>query len=110
MSVTHTKDITCVITDECTAKIPAACFCRQMAADVYKDAYRKKFGLGWEFFVWVEGMQGPTPQAWGRDYQTETMATTPRPKNHVLAKHKLGPDDQWLNLDQLAKKYPYGQL
>lgn len=64
-----------------------------------------KKALTWEFFVWVRGMRGPTPQAWGRDYSP--LNSMSKPKDDVLQKHPLDESEQELTLNQLMLKYPY---
>ena len=61
--------------------------------------------LNWEYFVWVKGMRGPTPQVWGRDYSE--LNSMNKPKDDVLQKHPMTEEDQGKNLNELAIKYPY---
>lgn len=69
--------------------------------DEFAKKYREEHGPNWKWFVWVNTLTGPMPQAWGE--VGEQQAANVR----VLQKHPITPDDTWLHLDQLARKYPY---
>lgn len=64
-----------------------------------------KKALTWEVFVWVRGMRGPTPQAWGRDYSP--LNSMSKPKDDVLQKHTMTEEDQDKSLNELMLKYPF---
>jgi hypothetical protein len=59
-------------------------------------------------FVWVEGMQGPTPELWSDDYKNDDSQGKPR--KIVLQSHDLMNDGhEAMSLDGLARKYPLEQ-
>ena len=64
-----------------------------------------KKALDWEVFVWVRGLQGPTPLVWGSVYAA--VNRTNKPKEEVLQRHELFEEDQDLGLSALMKKYPF---
>lgn len=61
--------------------------------------------LTWEYFVWVRGMRGPSPQVWGRDYSE--LNSMSKPKDDVLQKHPMTEEDQGKGLSELMIKYPF---
>jgi hypothetical protein len=55
------------------------------------------------YFVWVEGLRGPTPQLW----EHEPVDGNGKPIKTTLSKRQLVGAEQTLSLDYLAMKYPY---
>lgn len=58
-----------------------------------------------ETFAWIRSLRGPTPQAWGADYQKGAMANGEM-KDRVIMTVALTGVDRVLGLDALSKKYP----
>lgn len=56
------------------------------------------------FFVWVQGLKAPMPQAW--DYDFSRNPESQKLRTDILFKKELTFAESFLKLDQLAQVYP----
>jgi hypothetical protein len=53
------------------------------------------------YFVWVEGLRGPTPQKWSSDGLWGQVG-----RGDIIVRFKLDDAETHLSLDELARRYP----
>lgn len=57
-----------------------------------------------KYLVYIQGLRGPEAQIWAEDM---TRDGKPIP---TLAKHKLTPLEANLEINELKRRYPYGEV
>jgi hypothetical protein len=53
------------------------------------------------YFVWVEGLRGPTPQKWSSDGLWGQVG-----RQDVIVRFTLSDEEKHLPLDELARRHP----
>lgn len=57
-----------------------------------------------KYLVYIQGLRGPEAQKWAAEDLTKDGKPIP-----VLAKHYLSPLEANLEINELKKRYPYGE-